>query len=168
MAFQSDPFEIVDEPGLYVFNGVESMTIGEDGWNGGWVKDCFGEKVFQEVYHSPIVCSGVSIGSSKIVYEYVDQMADTMVTPEFSKCERNGVDQGVHNVLLHTGRVDRGVVRTFDQRTGPVANMQAHVMDLKGDFSVVNKRGELVSIMHQVRVCVCVGGGAHLNKQRQQ
>ena len=45
MAFQADPFTIVKEEGLYVFNGVESMTIGKDGWNGGWVKDCFGEEV---------------------------------------------------------------------------------------------------------------------------
>lgn len=46
MAFQSDPFEIVSDEGLYVFNGVETMTIGKDGWNGGWVKDCFGQEIF--------------------------------------------------------------------------------------------------------------------------
>jgi hypothetical protein len=40
-AFQGDPFKIVNSPGLYVFHGVESKTIGECGWNGGWVK---GEK----------------------------------------------------------------------------------------------------------------------------
>jgi len=148
MAFQADPFEIVDVDGLFVFNGVESMTIGEDGWNGGWVKDCFGQQVFQDVYTKPIICSGVSVGTSDAIYDYVDKMAATMITAEFAKCERNGVDQGVHNVLLHTGKITTPV-HQFDQRSGPVANMQAHVMDLKSNFDVVNKEGKKVAIMHQ-------------------
>lgn len=63
MAFQGDPFSIVGREGLYVFNGVESMTIGEDGWNGGWVKDCFGNSIFQQLYDKKIICSGVSLGT---------------------------------------------------------------------------------------------------------
>ena len=48
MAFQSDPFKIVGSEGLYVFNGVETMTIGNDGWNGGWVRDCFGPEMVKK------------------------------------------------------------------------------------------------------------------------
>lgn len=45
--FQSDPFAFTptDKPFFHAFAGVESRTIGECGWNGGWVKDCFGESV---------------------------------------------------------------------------------------------------------------------------
>ena len=149
------------------------------------MKDCFGEDVFQQVFHKvstqqqqqeqqhnhnnvfpshlmvissstsflhlfqPIICSGITVGSDKAVYDYVDLMASTMTTAEFAKCERNGVDQGVHNVLLHTERVKKDVVRQFDQRTGPVANMQAHVMKLKENMEVVNDKKEKVAIMHQ-------------------
>lgn len=149
MAFQGDPFSIPTSPGLYVFNGVESKTIGEDGWNGGWVKDCFGQETFNKIFSNKIICSGVSVGSADAVLPYIDQMAATMTTDDFAKCERNGVDQGVHNVLLHTHKIDPSTVFQFDQKTGPVANMQAHVMELKSNFDVVNSKGEVVPIIHQ-------------------
>ena len=45
--FQSDPFAIVTSPGFYAFHGIESRTIGECGWNGGWIRDCFGNGMLQ-------------------------------------------------------------------------------------------------------------------------
>jgi len=64
MSFQSDPFSVLstDGPGLHTFNGVEHIEIGKDGWNGGWVKDCFGEAKLHEIGHNVIVCSGATIG----------------------------------------------------------------------------------------------------------
>jgi hypothetical protein len=35
------------EERLYTFHGVEHKTIGQCGWNGGWVKDCMGESVLE-------------------------------------------------------------------------------------------------------------------------
>ncbi|GMH87822.1 hypothetical protein TrST_g8529 [Triparma strigata] len=148
MAFQGDPFSIVTRPGLYVFNGVESMTIGQDGWNGGWVKDCFGNGVFQQLYDKKIICSGVSLGTIDSILSYLDLMASTMGTPSFAQCERNGVDQGVHNVLIHTDKLT-GSIYKYDQMSGPVANMQAKVMSLTSDFRVVNNANGDVPIMHQ-------------------
>lgn len=69
-------------------------------------------------------------------------MSDTMSTDEFAKCERNGVDQGVHNVLIHTNKIASPLFK-YDQMTGPVANMQAKVMTLTKDFRVVNNKGEV-------------------------
>jgi hypothetical protein len=45
--FQSDPFSILPygESAFHAFKGVESKTISQCGWNGGWVKDCFGNSV---------------------------------------------------------------------------------------------------------------------------
>jgi len=60
--FQANPFsftpELVSDPAggagtqdyispsfFYAFKGVESRTIGQCGWNGGWIKDCFGMQV---------------------------------------------------------------------------------------------------------------------------
>jgi len=44
---------------------------------------------------------------------------------KFPQCERNGVDQGVHNVLVHTGALSHLQLRQWSQADGPVANMQA-------------------------------------------
>ncbi|CAM9296723.1 unnamed protein product [Discosporangium mesarthrocarpum] len=144
--FQSNPFDIIGEPGLYTFNGVEGKTIGQCGWNGGWVRDCFGEEVLSEIRDNPIVCSGVSLGTTEHVLVYAQQMSKHLLSRRFQRCERNGVDQGLHNYLLHTDNV-RGVIR-FDQSNGPVANMQADKYKLHGT-RVANKAGREVPIVHQ-------------------
>ena len=71
-----------------------------------------------------IICSGVSIGTAKSAKSYVHTMSeifDPTIPPQnieselhllpglnmsrFPKCERNGVDQGTHNVLVHYGLI---------------------------------------------------------------
>ena len=49
--FQSDPFAIlpVDGSAFYAFKGVETKVISQCGWNGGWVRDCFGESVSENI-----------------------------------------------------------------------------------------------------------------------
>ena len=51
MAVQGDPFSVVrrEGEGLHVFTGVEHITLGKDGWNGGWVRDCFGEGLLNRI-----------------------------------------------------------------------------------------------------------------------
>jgi hypothetical protein len=102
--FQADPFLILSNGshGFYVFHGVESMTIAQCGWNGGWVKDCFGDAMLDKIGYKHIICSGVSVGDMKSVYTYLEMMTDIVLgkktsslakTSNFPQCERNGVDQ---------------------------------------------------------------------------
>ena len=44
---------------------------------------------------------------------------------KFPSCERNGVDQGIHNVLVHSNLIPN--MKIWSQADGPVANMQAKV-----------------------------------------
>ncbi len=65
--FQADPFDPIMDPNekaFVVFHGVETILISQCGWNGGWVKDCFGSKVLEDVGNNHIICSGVSVGVS--------------------------------------------------------------------------------------------------------
>ena len=45
--FQADPFAMIahEKSAFYTFKGVEDKTITQCGWNGGWIKDCFGQVV---------------------------------------------------------------------------------------------------------------------------
>jgi len=140
-----------ESPGLYVFNGVEHIIIGDDGWNGPWIKDCFGEGVFQNLFKEKIICSGVSIGAIDDMVLYLNLMSSTMLEPDFALCERNGVDQGVHNVLIQTGRLKTAGVSVFrhDQSSGEVANMQAGIMSVTANFLVRNKNNAVVPVVHQ-------------------
>jgi hypothetical protein len=49
----------------------------------------------------PIICSGISLGTIDEMTEYIKLMTEKILSPDFAKCERNGVDQGIHNVLVH-------------------------------------------------------------------
>ena len=110
--FQSDPFRIIPSnvvSAFYGFKGVESISISQCGWNGGWVRDCFPRNILDDIGHNNIICSGVSIGTIDVVYQYLILMDDILMarkTSEISKIsrfpesERNGVDQGVCYVLF--------------------------------------------------------------------
>lgn len=152
--FQHDPFTFFspDLSSLHVFQGVTSKNIGQCSWNKGWVEDCFGSKMLDSISSRMILCSGTVAGSMDRISEYIDYMggivaadptylsltintADTNgnrqqktvnLAGKFPSCERNGVDQGVHNVLVHRGILEPVTVWAANDRT-PVANLQAQV-----------------------------------------
>jgi hypothetical protein len=155
--FQSDPFQMlpINTQAFYAFNGVEGLPIGQCGWNGGWVKDCFGESSLSEIKDKQIICSGVSMGDTESVYKYLIIMEDVIMgkkqtiagkKSKFPTCERNGVDQGTHNYILHKGYVSN--LHIWSQFDGPVMNMQAKKATIKSDI-VYNSRGEKSAIVHQ-------------------
>ena len=161
--FQKDPFAFISvspiDSYFFAFQGVESMSIRECGWNSGWIKDCFDETMLNKIGGNKIICSGVSIGSMDMVMTYLrymnniilsikDDAIDKIIgTSQFPTCERNGVDQGVHNVLLHQGLLPN--VKVFSQSDDcPVANMQAKLMKVRNQL-VYNQKNVEVSIVHQ-------------------
>lgn len=166
--FQSDPFAFIapsPAPGsLHVFNGVESFPIKECGWNSGWIKDCFGPQVLADVGKEGIICSGVTAGTADSVTDYVRIMSEIITgkaseqnlpAARFPQCERNGVDQGVHNVLVHSGALSHLHLRRWSQTDSPVANMQAKaaLLNCEGQEQeqclVRNRAGVSVAVVHQ-------------------
>ena len=155
--FQLNPFDMLPagQKAFYVFGGVESITIKECGWNGGWVKDCFGEKILNEIGSKGIICSGVSMGSMDVVFDYLQLMDDIIMargktsigkSAKFPECERNGVDQGTHNVLVHKNLISN--MKFWSQSNGPVANLQAKRARVSGD-EVFNNENHKVAVVHQ-------------------
>jgi hypothetical protein len=189
--FQNDPFSFVNPhiSSFHVFHGVESITISQCGWNGGWVKDCFGNEMLDQMGNNKIICSGVTVGTMDVVYEYLHLMSDIITgkkisketgkllqlsnSPYFPKCERNGVDQGVHNVIVHNHYLENlfesresieehtdvkeasknSFVIRWSQSNTPVCNMQAKICRVKStdkdNISVENQKSQSVSVVHQ-------------------
>ena len=123
-AFQSDPFSIGKDLGLHVFE--EGKRFREDGHTRSWVSDCFGSAIADQFAERWIVCSGISIGTADDVRLYLNQMSAAMSTPSFVACERNGVDQGVHNVLVYNNPIPG--LRRLSEKDGYVAHMQNTLM----------------------------------------
>eukprot|EP00960_Hanusia_phi_P003325 97807-Hanusia_phi.AAC.2 len=143
--FQSDPFNIVNEGGLWTFS--ESMSIMGDDWNKGWIRDCFGQLKVDELSSKDIICSGISLGTTMHVQAYLDAMSNEILRPGFSTCERNGVDQGIHNVIVHQGSLPG--LHILDQYNGPVAHLQSKTGMTFANDVVMNSNNERAVIVHQ-------------------
>lgn len=130
--FLSDPFVFLpdtaqNESVFLAFGEQNKMAIGDCGWNSGWVKGCFGEQVLQKISASPIVCSGMSLGTTDAVAAYLKTMSSILLGRhsqlyKFPQCERNGVDQGTHNVVIYERLVPR--IRVVYEEDMPFVNLQ--------------------------------------------
>ena len=149
--FQSDPFTAIltEGDGLYVAMENGAVTIAQEGWNRGWVKDCFGEEMVARVGSRVVSCSGTTLGTWDAALHYLRLMADTI--REREKCERNGVDQGVHNVIVHTGLMGSTAVHQVSNERGQIATVQSLPTLHRNEYGVVlNEAGEPVSVVHQI------------------
>jgi len=146
--FQSNPFAIIDGPGL--FTAMEKNVIRDCGWNTGWIRDCFSKEVLERVKPKRIVCSGVSLATMDSALQYLQAYAHIMNTELFRKCERNGVDQGIHNVIVYEKLVTN--VTLFTQEDGPIAHLQSGLVKPKVDgvhFEVRNRKFSAIPVVHQ-------------------
>ena len=108
--FQSNPFDLFlsNKNTFYMFQEMGSQTIGSCGWNSGWIRDCFPGNILNSVQSNAISCSGVSLGTMDIMLQYIEIITTILlgkhsITDRFPQCERNGVDQGIHNVIVGLG-----------------------------------------------------------------
>eukprot|EP00771_Trimastix_marina_P001526 gnl/Trimastix_PCT/2605.p1 GENE.gnl/Trimastix_PCT/2605~~gnl/Trimastix_PCT/2605.p1 ORF type:complete len:356 (+),score=22.02 gnl/Trimastix_PCT/2605:57-1124(+) len=144
--FQMNPFEYLNEDAFYAFLERRGRSISQCGWNRGWVADCFGNSVANSIGDKTICCSGTSGGSWEAVKRYVDLQVGELLSRQ--SCERNGVDQGVHNVLVHTNKITP--LRIIANEDGPIAQMQ-EIHEVKLDLygRLVNGQGKPYAIIHQ-------------------
>lgn len=89
------------------------------------------------------------------MFDYISMMSSILLGESeldnsFPQCERNGVDQGVHNVLVHTNRIPG--VRVRYPFNFPVINMQSStefVPEIESSTELKNGGNKLFSIVHQ-------------------
>jgi hypothetical protein len=112
-AFQADPFETLPAGAAYAFQdgSVLGTPISQNDWVSGWIQDCFGEKILLSVHDKSVVNVGVTLASYEKGRYYVKLMSSILqgesgLSQNFPSCERAGVDQGVHNVVVHLGLVE--------------------------------------------------------------
>lgn len=154
--FQSNPFTAlsISDNILHVVGEETRLPIGDCSWNRGWILDCFGEEMLQSLSMNPIICSGVTLGSVNVVSDYLYQMNNVLLGKRYGRfpsCERNGVDQGVHNVLVYANMLQVPVKVNYEQDL-LVSHMQSSMNSNVLDFTdnVINLfMGIPISIVHQ-------------------
>ena len=100
---------------------------------------------YKDIYHA-YTHPEVSLEDSTL---RLDQYKNTVIKHNFPSCERNGVDQGIHNVLVHNNILPYLTQHTMDK--GLVIHVQSGeaLLYLMRDYVLYNTRGEKYSIIHQ-------------------
>ena len=161
-AFQSNAFRLLPTNTSVLFATGEARiaNIGDCAWNRGWVVDCFGQNILQTVADRFISCSGITIGSMNRMSMYIGHMRNVLLGkdikgsfPElkFPSCERNGVDQGAHNVLIRQPYFD-GVRILFADDGALIVNLQSYndvFVTVDDKLGLLNDRSEVFAIVHQ-------------------
>jgi hypothetical protein len=150
-AFQSDVFLAnKGRKGFVAFLEHKVRTIGDCGWNSKWVSDCFGQEGLDRVASNWISCSGTSLSTWDDGMTYVSMVAEQLAGNP--KCENNGVDQGIHNYFLHSGKLVQSLtaVTVDENESGFVATVQLMpVVTLDRMGRLLNDKAEPVAVIHQ-------------------
>jgi len=145
VVFQSDPFAVCDDANLYCFEEDKSMTLLTCRFNSSWLYYAYGINVLEAIGHNPISCAGVTIGSYKIILQYIEVLCNELLKlPPIP-----GLDQGVHNFMIRSGLVPNTVI--YPNEFGPVYTLgyvkpENIAVDTQG--FVINKFG-IPCVVHQ-------------------
>jgi hypothetical protein len=108
VVFQGHPFEHAPEGDLLCFMEAAGRKIADCRTNRNWIADLFEAEVLARVADKEISCAGTTLGSHAAVLEYLDLLIGSVTTAQLLSLEgRGGHEQGIHNVLLHTGGLSR-------------------------------------------------------------
>lgn len=145
--FQCDPFDYSWAKGINCTLEDRRMTLGQCPHNGHWIRGHQGNEILAQIADEPISCSGTTVADHDGMVRYLETLTAALVP--FTDSERMaGYDQGVHNVLIHTGRL-AGV--ELHDNSGPVLTLgyTKGEPSLDDDGFVLNEQGERAVIVHQ-------------------
>lgn len=109
--FQDDPFSLVSD-GL--LSGLENRQIGHCPHNSKWIRHLYGEAVLETMSTHSIVCSGVTLGPTRSVQTYLEQMCAEIWKYLPTVSFYGGYDQGMHNALIFQNRIPLKLVENAE------------------------------------------------------
>jgi len=113
--FQRDPFDFDVGQDVHVFLEDERYTLGSERYDREWLLTAYGEEALHELGDKPISCSGITIAPREQMLAYLRVMTEHLLS---LARQTVGIDQGVHNYVIHTGLVSRA--RLVPNGEGPV------------------------------------------------
>jgi len=145
--FQRNPFDFPWSDGINCTLEDKRMTLGMCPHNAHWIRGHQGEGALDSVREKPISCSGTSVADHEGMIRYLETLTAGLVP--FSDSERMaGYDQGLHNVLVHTGKLPS---MTLHDNFGPILTLgyTRGEPPVDNEGFVLNESGERAHIVHQ-------------------
>lgn len=152
VVFQQDPFSTWTSDGLYLSMEPPRYSLASERWNAGWLRALYGESMLGRIGHHSISCSGVTLGDRDSLLRYLDHMLGEMDAMDLTTLYQatSGLDQGMHNMLLRTGRLDP--YRAMDSLQSRVATLGGEPLDeIPRDLQgwVCNRDHSVPPVVHQ-------------------
>jgi hypothetical protein len=144
--FQRDPFDFPWPDGLNCVLEDRGATVGSCPFNAHWVREHLGTEALAAIADKPVSCSGTTVADQASMLHYLDRMTDLLAPPTTGE-RMAGYDQGIHNHLIHTGKVKA----TLHDNTGPVLTLAQTRGEPRLDATgrVLNEAGEPAYLVHQ-------------------
>lgn len=142
--FQGDPFEAPGVADFTSFFEPGGVTCAEER-NHRWIKAVYGSKVANEMADHGVICSGVSIGSTTGMLDYLRRMSDEIS----SRAVIPYSDQGIHNVLIRQGSLRASILENRDSLT-LTAGIDTSGTDYRIDGDrILSPDGSAFRVVHQ-------------------
>jgi len=145
--FQRDPFSYSWKEGINCTLEDRRMTIGECPHNSHWIREHLGEDALFTVSGAPISCSGTTVADHESMVRYLEIMTANLLPFKGGECIA-GYDQGVHNVLVHTGALGDAALH---DNAGPILTLGYTKGEPPYDKAgyILGEGGERAHIVHQ-------------------
>jgi hypothetical protein len=137
--FQANPFPCA---GLHSFG--ENETIGASHFARRWFQLSYGGGTFRRLAPNAFVCAGVTLGDTPAVLAYLDAMcAESLRVRDYG-----GVDQAIHNYVLHTGLAPATVHPFGEGCAINLNNIKLSALRVESG-RLLNAAGEPYAVVHQ-------------------
>ena len=145
--FQRDPFSYPWPDGFNATLEDRRTTVASCPFNAHWVREHLGPETLEAIGHNPVSCSGTTVADHHSMIDYLDKMTARLFPPTTGE-RMAGYDQGIHNMLVHTGRLANV---TLHDNGGPILTLAQTPGDPRTDAHgrVLNDTGRPAHIVHQ-------------------
>ena len=110
----------------------------------------FGEKMLQEFENETVICSGTTIGNYAAVMHYLELMNQHCTAAANKELTFQGVDQAVHNLIVHKQQYLPHRAAQLDNENGPINTMHYASKRIDPEGRVINDSGEVSYVAHQL------------------
>ncbi|MHA1381581.1 MAG: hypothetical protein ACTSRG_24705 [Candidatus Helarchaeota archaeon] len=146
VVFQRNPFDFSNNNGICCFLEGKRTWINKCAVNSNWIKFAFGKKGLDKIGDNIISCSGVTIGETSKIMDYLKKMITYFTQIRL----KHGIDQAVHNYLIYTNQLED--LELFENEKGPVytiGHKAKEKIKLNENGLIINENGNVVNIIHQ-------------------
>jgi hypothetical protein len=156
--FQKDPFNFSIGKNLCCFLEREGVSLGQQPHNAEWMEVAFDKPTLERLSGNPIVCSGITIGPTNLIIDYLEKMIELFMRapgkawevaqPVAGTQKSLAIDQAVHNYLMSSGLLTEFTLYPNDD--GPVFTVGIEdSISLNNSGLIINNRGVVPNVVHQ-------------------